>query len=171
MPPELRPNRGVLMLAAGAAASLIPALSPANDLPVDGFVQSHVAVRTNRSGCAAGTECAYPWSELRAQLRAEGKSRSGATAFGARLDLLHDVVLDDTSIKTRELYADSVSEKASLRAGRQVITWGVGDLLFINDTFPKDWVAMFTGQPMQYLNLPTHPPNFHPSTSPPTASP
>ena len=153
MPPELRPNRGVLMLAAGAAASLIPALSQANDLPVDGFVQSHVAVRTNRSGCAAGTECAYPWSELRAQLRAEGKSRSGATAFGARLDLLHDVVLDDTSIKTRELYADSVSEKASLRAGRQVITWGVGDLLFINDTFPKDWVAMFTGQPMQYLKL------------------
>ena len=38
-----------------------------------------------------------------------------------------------------------------LRIGRQIITWGVGDLIFINDVFPKDWVAFISGLPLEYL--------------------
>ncbi|MBI2840173.1 MAG: hypothetical protein HYX75_17795 [Acidobacteria bacterium] len=30
---------------------------------------------------------------------------------------------------------------------------GVGDLLFINDVFPKDWVSFFAGRPMEYLKV------------------
>src|SRR5574341_1526832 len=30
---------------------------------------------------------------------------------------------------------------------------GVGDLLFANDVFPKDWVALFTGRPLEYLKV------------------
>jgi hypothetical protein len=37
--------------------------------------------------------------------------------------------------------------------GRQIATWGVGDLLFINDVFPKDWVSFFSGRPLEYLKL------------------
>lgn len=33
------------------------------------------------------------------------------------------------------------------------MTWGVGDLLFINDVFPKDYTAFFSGRPLQYLKV------------------
>lgn len=33
-----------------------------------------------------------------------------------------------------------------MRVGKQVSTWGVGDLLFINDLFPKNWIAIFLGR-------------------------
>jgi hypothetical protein len=40
-----------------------------------------------------------------------------------------------------------------VRAGRQIVTWGVGDLFFVNDVFPKDWESFFSGRPMEYLKL------------------
>ena len=42
-----------------------------------------------------------------------------------------------------------------LKIVRQVLTWGTGDLLFINDLFPKDWNAFFIGRDMQYLKAPS----------------
>jgi len=53
----------------------------------------------------------------------------------------------------REIYLDLISEYVTFRAGRQIVTWGLGDLLFINDIFPKDCVAFFTGRPLQYLKV------------------
>ncbi len=38
--------------------------------------------------------------------------------------------------------------------GRQITTWGTGDLLFINDLFPKDWVSFFSGRDDNYLKAP-----------------
>jgi len=42
-----------------------------------------------------------------------------------------------------------------IKAGRQILTWGTGDLLFINDLFPKDFVAFFTGRDEAYLKAPS----------------
>jgi len=149
-------GRAVRIAASAVGATLALAWSivaSGQGVSLDGFVQSHVAGRTSRVACPAGTACDFPAAELRGQLKAEGKNSPGDAAFLARFDLLRDVAIDDTRLVTRELFGDLTSEKASARLGRQVITWGVGDLLFINDTFPKDWVAFFTGQPMQYLKL------------------
>jgi hypothetical protein len=44
---------------------------------------------------------------------------------------------------------------ADLKAGRQILTWGVGDLLFINDLFPKDWHSFLAGREEQYLKAPS----------------
>src|SRR3990172_6164736 len=138
----------------GASLSLACSIAAAGQgVSLDGFAQSHVAVRTSRVDCLSGTACNVPAAELRGQLKAEGKNSSGNAAFHTRMDPLRDAAVDDTRLVTRELFGDLTSDKASARLGRQVITWGVGDLLFINDTFPRDWVAMFTGQPMQYLKL------------------
>lgn len=51
----------------------------------------------------------------------------------------------------------SLSPAASvdLKLGRQVLTWGTGDLLFINDLFPKDYVSFFIGRSDEYLKLPS----------------
>ncbi|MCB1667445.1 MAG: hypothetical protein KDI24_03735 [Pseudomonadales bacterium] len=42
-----------------------------------------------------------------------------------------------------------------VKAGRQILTWGVGDLLFINDLFPKDWNSFLAGRDEQYLKAPS----------------
>ena len=42
-----------------------------------------------------------------------------------------------------------------LKAGRQVVTWGTGDLLFINDLFPKDWQSFILGRDEEYLKAPS----------------
>ena len=137
-----------------AVASLTlasPIAVTAQSISLDGFAQSHVAGRIGGVSCPSGTACDFPSAELRGQLKAEGRNSPGNAAFTARFDLVRDAAVDDTRLVTRELFGDLTAEKAGARVGRQVITWGVGDLLFINDTFPRDWVALFTGQPLQYL--------------------
>lgn len=42
-----------------------------------------------------------------------------------------------------------------VKAGRQVLTWGTGDLIFINDLFPKDWQSFFLGRDTEYLKAPS----------------
>ena len=44
---------------------------------------------------------------------------------------------------------------ADVKVGRQILTWGTGDLLFINDLFPKDWNAFFIGRDTEYLKAPS----------------
>ena len=42
-----------------------------------------------------------------------------------------------------------------LKAGRQILTWGTGDYIFINDLFPKDYKSFFTGRDDEYLKAPS----------------
>ena len=42
-----------------------------------------------------------------------------------------------------------------IKAGRQITTWGTGDLLFISDLFPKDWRALILGRDEEYLKAPS----------------
>lgn len=42
-----------------------------------------------------------------------------------------------------------------VKAGRMIATWGTGDLLFLNDLFPKDWRSFLLGRDVEYLKAPT----------------
>jgi hypothetical protein len=66
-------------------------------------------------------------------------------------DFYHDRVEEDFNVDFREGYIDFSDDKFGIRLGRQIFTWGVGDLLFINDVFPKDWEAFYSGRPLEYL--------------------
>jgi hypothetical protein len=123
----------------------------AETLELAGFVQAHAAVRTSDVDCPAGTKCNAPFNDQRVQLKAEGGNEAGSLAFFGKIDWVHDSVLDEHDNEVRELYADYNADNFIMRGGRQIITWGVGDLLFINDIFPKDWVAFYSGLPMEYL--------------------
>ena len=71
-------------------------------------------------------------------------------------DLGHDFVTDKTITELREAHLSfSPLDNADLKVGRQVLTWGTGDLLFINDLFPKDWEAFFIGRDDEYLKAPS----------------
>lgn len=72
-----------------------------------------------------------------------------------RGDLLSDAVVDDFEAQVRELAAYWRLGSVDLKAGRQVLTWGTGDLLFLNDLFPKGWVSFFIGRDDEYLKAPS----------------
>ena len=118
----------------------------AADVSLHGFVQGNYSLNTAGDN-PDGKD--FKWSEERAQVKLE------ATADPFRLfikgDAFHDNIDKHSMLELREGYADYTSEKWDSRIGRQVITWGVGDLLFINDVFPKDYEAFFSGRPMEYL--------------------
>jgi len=47
------------------------------------------------------------------------------------------------------------TDTMDLKFGRQVLTWGTGDLIFVNDLFPKDWQSFFIGRDVEYLKAPS----------------
>jgi len=80
-------------------------------------------------------------------------------------DLLFDPVADDDrldlengdgALDLREAnFLYRVSSRVDVKAGRQILTWGTGDLIFINDLFPKDWNSFFIGRDLEYLKAPS----------------
>ncbi|GMQ81105.1 MAG: hypothetical protein BMS9Abin05_0535 [Rhodothermia bacterium] len=120
---------------------------------ISGFAQVNYAARITGTSCASDTACDFLLGEERVQLKLEGFSDDGSAGFKGRLDFFNDAVVGRSGTEVREIYLDLISDYVTFRAGRQIVTWGLGDLLFINDIFPKDWVAFFSGRPLQYLKI------------------
>lgn len=120
-------------------------------LKLDGFLQTLHGARLDKSN-PARTE--FTASETRMQLRAEHFG-DNAEFFG-RLDFLFDGA--DSSRydwELREGYLKfRLGDNIDIKAGRQILTWGTGDLLFINDVFAKDYLSFFIGRDDQYLKAP-----------------
>jgi hypothetical protein len=136
-----------------AFAGLLLAAPSARALELHGFLQGHYAGRVSGGEPAPGAGD-YLWREERLQFKITEQAASGDTGLAAKLDAVHDGVERRSELEVREAYLSHRAGPLDLRAGRQVLTWGVGDLLFINDVFPKDYTALFTGRPMEYLKAP-----------------
>lgn len=93
-------------------------------------------------------------SETRLQIRLESFSEA-AELFG-RLDFVYDDYNSPKQLlELREGYAKfKIGNNLDLKIGRQVITWGTGDLVFVNDQFAKDYLSFFNGRDDQYLKAP-----------------
>src|SRR5512138_188165 len=137
----LRAGILLLILALGSARAWAA-------VDLGGFAQANYAVDVTDPPCPPGGPCDILLADERVQLKAEGASPSGGSSYAAKVDLFYDSVAKRSDVELREAYVDLTGSHANLRAGRQIITWGVGDLLFANDIFPKDWVAFFTGRPL-----------------------
>lgn len=89
-------------------------------------------------------------AELRARL--ENEWYFGDTYLRLKADIQADAVTDQLDGVVREAFFSlSPASDLDLRIGRQVLTWGTGDLVFLNDLFPKDWQSFFSGRDMEYL--------------------
>ena len=132
---------------------VLPGSTPARAADIGGFAQVNYAARVTGTPCGPGEPCDFLLGDERLQLKAEGVSEQGRSSFAAKVDLFQDALQNRTATEVREAFVDLTGKNAALRVGRQIVTWGVGDLLFANDIFPKDWVALFTGRPMEYLKL------------------
>ncbi|MHC4617510.1 MAG: hypothetical protein ACYTEQ_07125 [Planctomycetota bacterium] len=71
-------------------------------------------------------------------------------------DLIGDLVTEEARYDVREAYVLATPfDFMDLKTGRQILTWGTGDLIFINDLFPKDWQSFFIGRDVEYLKAPS----------------
>ncbi len=100
-----------------------------------------------------------------ARLQFEWEKEFSAFTFTAVADLIYDDIANDQDIALEEGqgWLDlrtaniifSPTQFMDIRLGRQILTWGTGDLLFINDLFPKDWNAFLIGRDVKYLKSPS----------------
>jgi hypothetical protein len=134
-------------------AVLALAVPASAQVDLHGFAESATGIRTTDSPLHEGGD--WMLSETRTQLRAQAYGDVGE-AF-VRLDILHDQVGgENTDVELREGFLRfGLGPSIDVKAGRQALTWGTGDLVFVNDLFPKDWESFFAGRDDQYLKAPS----------------
>ena len=126
---------------------------------ISGFWEARLGTRLQNDSVEQQTSV----EETRLQLQVEQPWENGALNLTG--DLVYDAVEDDHNIDLEEGigYFDLREanllvrplESVDLKVGRQVLTWGTGDLVFINDLFPKDWNSFFVGRDEEYLKAPS----------------
>jgi len=123
-----------------------PSLAMAADISLHGFVQGNYSVGAAADNPEGGS---FKLAEERLQLKLDASNDPFHVLVKG--DAFYGHVDNSARLELREGYIDYTAEKWDFRLGRQIITWGLGDLLFINDVFPKDYEAFFSGKPLEYL--------------------
>jgi len=130
-------------------------------LPFDlsGFIESRIGSRLQNDPYEKQTSI----GETRLQIGIE-KDFNNLTA-NLVTDFIYDPVQDNyaLNLQTGQGFVDireanlvfSPFSFMDVKIGRQILTWGTGDLLFINDLFPKDWNSFFVGRDNDYLKAPS----------------
>ncbi len=124
-----------------------------------GFADVRGGVRTS------GTNLVDTGSLLEGRLQLEANRAGDLVTLQLRADFVYDPLAKDHNfdlrtgtgeIDLREAYAlFSPFDFMDVKLGRQILTWGTGDLVFLNDLFPKDWQAFFLGRDQEYLKAPS----------------
>lgn len=130
-------------------------------LPFDltGFIEARGGIRTENDIYQKDVSV----GEFRSQLQAEKQFEQFTANIAS--DIIYDPVIDKYAVDLErgegfiDLREASVSfspdDEIDMKIGRQILTWGTGDLLFINDLFPKDWNSFFIGRDEEYLKAPS----------------
>ncbi len=117
---------------------------------IAGFMETRYGLRTQHDPNQKDESLA----EIRLQFDLSKDFDWGVLKFKG--DLLHDEVMHHSSGALRELsLLFSPLNNMDIKVGQQILTWGTGDMLFINDLFPKDWQSFFIGRDDEYLKAPT----------------
>ena len=126
---------------------------------INGFIDARAGIRTQEDQHQQDTSLA----ETRLQVELSKYWRKLTADLTA--DFVYDSVTDEhqVDLETGEGVIDLREANISttpinildLKLGRQILTWGTGDQLFINDMFPKDWKSFFTGRDVEYLKAPS----------------
>ena len=91
------------------------------------------------------------------RLRLETEWNRDRITVGFKGEAWYDQYLEELDGNLRDLTLSfSPTANSDAKLGRQVLTWGTGDLLFLNDLFPKDWVSFFAGRDDEYLKAPSN---------------
>ncbi|MDZ8118128.1 DUF1302 family protein [Pontiella agarivorans] len=130
------------------------------DTELHGFAETRAGARTQDDPA----QNQMSLGETRLQL--DALTYFDAAELQIRTDFLYDGLQDDLHkidldrgtgfMDLRELnLLFTPIPSADVKIGRQILTWGTGDLLFINDLFPKDWNSFLLGRDEDYLKAPS----------------
>ena len=113
---------------------------------VKGFVDTYHAVRT---------EAPNDWMSSRSRVRGEVTLEKGHAGAFVSANLMYNAILKDRSgFQLREAYAYYSDDHWDVRAGRQIINWGVADGLRLTDIIsPMDYTE-FLAQDYDDIRIP-----------------
>ncbi|MEN8141477.1 MAG: hypothetical protein ABFR97_09675 [Thermodesulfobacteriota bacterium] len=134
---------------AGDSAGLQDRLYDQYGLEASGFIEARGGLRTQDNP--------YEKEESLAEARLQLDLSKDMDLAIIRLkgDIYGDAVVDEYAAELREFNVSfSPLDSMDVKVGRQILTWGTGDMLFINDMFPKDWQSFFIGRDDEYLKAP-----------------
>jgi hypothetical protein len=137
----------------GAGTAALAAERAGGRVELHGFLAGTMTGRTTGVEPPGGEGGDLVLGEERLRLEVAGSTESGEAFLLAKADLFHDAIANEVAVDLREAYAGIALGTVAAHLGRQILTWGVGDLFFVNDVFPKDWESFFSGRPMEYLKL------------------
>ena len=143
--------------------SILSVPFPSQAFPIDLPVQPHGFVEV-----AAGPRLGDDRPEKEGYSLLEGRFQLKFTAYPEQPDFIADwgavfffkgeLMVDgheeepDASVRECHLNISPLSFM-DIKVGRQILTWGTGDLIFINDLFPKDFLSFYIGRADQYLKV------------------
>ena len=120
------------------------------DLEVQGFYEVRAGWRTRKD------KYAKDMSIMETRLQLDLMKVTDWGDIRAKGDVYGDLVDEEAHFDLRELnWFARPTDNVDFKIGRQILTWGTGDLIFINDLFPKDWNAFFIGRDTEYLKAPS----------------
>ena len=113
---------------------------------VKGFVDTYHALRTEKP---------HDWMSSRSRVRGEVSIEKGHAGAFVSANLIHNAILKDrTGFQLREAYAYYTDNHWDVRAGRQIIAWGVADGLRLTDVIsPMDYTE-FLAQDYDDIRVP-----------------
>ncbi|MDP3730353.1 MAG: hypothetical protein Q8R14_02380 [Candidatus Omnitrophota bacterium] len=157
-------NKILVILAATATVSMCASVAvPAAEVPkLHGFVEADIGLKVNDDKLASKN--GYNMAEQRSQfkLRYFPDEFAILKQWNTEIFFKTDVLIDEYTEQPkwwgpRELYiAFTPFSFADVKIGEQILTWGTGDYIFINDQFPKDYVSFIIGRDDEYLKLPSY---------------
>jgi hypothetical protein len=134
----------------GGAQGFFPDPELLPGIEAHGFIESRAGVRTQKDPCEKDI------SVMEIRLQGEFFMDTDSVEFKYKGDVWHDGVKEQREYDTREAWFFARPlDFLDVKIGRQILTWGTGDLVFLNDLFPKDWQSYFIGRDREYLKAPS----------------
>ena len=130
---------------------LIPRSATAQDedslqVGIKGFVDTYHALRTEQPN---------NWMSSRSRVRGELTIEKGHAGAFVSANLIHNAILSNhTGFQLREAYAYYSDNHWDVRAGRQIITWGVADALRLTDIISPMEYTEFLAQDYDDIRIP-----------------
>jgi len=120
------------------------------DYEINGFYETRAGYRTRKDPYEKDM------SIMETRLQLDISAYNDWADFKIKGDAIGDLVGEEGDFDLREAnMSASPLDFMDIKVGRQILTWGTGDLIFINDLFPKDWQSFFIGRDTEYLKAPS----------------
>ena len=116
------------------------------------FITSQPSTNTSAKDLKLRLETQYDTDAFQAKFKADSQYQLLTSNWQHQIREFA-INIDFANVENDTL-ANSPLANMSLKVGRQSLSWGLGEYLFLNDLFAKDWQSFFNGNDISYLKKP-----------------